>query len=91
MEYEKIIFALRCISRPDQKCIENQCPFFVKENIPEEMQQKCGMETWYSCDVDGVGLAAADAMERLVKERDMARAERDVVQKAYIAATGGAN
>ena len=70
MTVQEIIKALRCTANADCDCIREQCPFFVQEAIPEELRDKCdGMETWDSCDVDGVALAAADRLEQLVKTR----------------------
>ena len=63
-----IIRALRCTANTDCECIRKQCPFFVQEIIPEELWGKCGgKDTWDSCDVDGVALAAADRLERLLE------------------------
>ncbi len=78
MEYEKIISAIRlCGSTPNVLECSGQCAFYKGGDM-------------MNC-VPAMTKAAADAMEQLIKERDMARAERDAVQKALIAATGGAN
>lgn len=77
MEYEKIIAAIRlCGSSPSNFHCLGSCAFYNGGDM-----DKC---------IPAMTKAAADAMERLIKERDMARAERDAVHKAMIAAAGGA-
>ena len=76
MELEKIISAVRlCGSTPNVLECSGQCAFYKDGDM-----MKC---------IPAMTKAAADAMERLIKERDMARAERDAVQKAYIAELEG--
>ena len=66
MTDQEIIQALRCTASADFECIRERCPFFVQEDIPEGLREKCGgMEKWDGCDVDGVALAAADRLEEL--------------------------
>lgn len=74
MEYEKIISAIRlCGSQPNVLECSGSCAFYKGGDM-----MKC---------IPAMTDAAAYAMERLIKERDMARAERDAVTKAMI---GGA-
>ena len=37
-----------------------KCPFFKTEPIPEDLAVIVNLKEWPSCDVDAVGLAAAD-------------------------------
>lgn len=37
-----------------------KCPFYKTEPVPEDLAGKVNLTEWTSCDVDAVGLAAAD-------------------------------
>ena len=37
-----------------------KCPFYKTEPVPEDLAKKVNLTEWSSCDVDAVGLAAAD-------------------------------
>ena len=37
-----------------------KCPFYKTEPVPEDLAGKVNLTEWSSCDVDAVGLAAAD-------------------------------
>ena len=37
-----------------------KCPFYKTEPVPEDLAGKVNLTEWASCDVDAVGLAAAD-------------------------------
>lgn len=37
-----------------------KCPFYKTEPVPEDLSGKVNLTEWSSCDVDAVGLAAAD-------------------------------
>lgn len=37
-----------------------KCPFYKTEPIPEDLAVIVNLKEWPSCDVDAVGLAAAD-------------------------------
>ena len=37
-----------------------KCPFYKTEPVPEDLAGKVNLTAWSSCDVDAVGLAAAD-------------------------------
>lgn len=37
-----------------------KCPFYKAEPVPEDLAGKVNVTEWSSCDVDAVGLAAAD-------------------------------
>lgn len=67
MTDQEIIRALRCSSSVGSECRHEKCPFFAQEEIPEELREKCGRDTWGGCDVDSIALAAADRLEQLAK------------------------
>lgn len=65
---ETIVQALRCSSTPSGDCIGEGCPFFVEEEVPEDMVREIGRVKWPSCDVDAIGMAGAKIIERLMHE-----------------------
>lgn len=69
MTDKEIVQALRCTSTPGghtSNC--EQCPYWKKEQLNGRLKEKLGTDTWTSCDVDKVGLDAADLIERLTAE-----------------------
>lgn len=40
-----------------------KCPFYKMEPVPKNLAGKVNLTEWSSCDVDAVGLAAADQLE----------------------------
>ena len=61
--------ALRCTSTPgDHTSNCEQCPYWKKEQLNGRLKEKLGTDTWTSCDIDKVGLDAADLIERLTAE-----------------------
>lgn len=69
MTGQEIVQALRCTSTPGghtSNC--EQCPYWKKEQLNGRLKEKLGTDTWTSCDVDKVGLDAADLIERLTAE-----------------------
>ena len=80
MTDKEIIRALRCTSTPGglyEDC--TGCPYYRKEQLDAELKEKLGVDTWPSCDVDKVGMDAADLIERLTAENAKAEAERDAI------------
>lgn len=76
MENEEIVRALRCVSTaggPIGDC--KKCPFYKTEPVPEDLAGKVNLTEWSSCDVDAVGLAAADRIEAQAKGIDALRNE----------------
>ena len=52
-----------------------KCPFYKTEPVPEDLAEKINLTEWSSCDVDAIGLAAADLIEAQAKEIDALRNE----------------
>ena len=69
MTTKEIVRALRCTSTPgDHTSNCEQCPYWKKEQLNGRLKEKLGTDTWTSCDIDKVGLDAADLIERLTAE-----------------------
>ena len=69
MTDKEIIRALRCTSTPgglQEDC--TGCTYYRKEQLDAELKEKLGVDTWPSCDVNKVGMDAADIIERLTAE-----------------------
>ena len=69
MTDKEIIQALRCTSTPGglhEDC--TGCPYYRKEQLDAELKEKLGVDTWPSCNVNKVGMDAADIIERLTAE-----------------------
>lgn len=76
MSCEDIIRTLRCISTPgDHTSNCEQCPYWKKEQLNGRLKEELGTDTWTSCDIDKVGLDAADRIERLEAENKALRAK----------------
>lgn len=61
MRDQELVNALRCVSTaggPMGDC--KKCPFYKTDPVPEDLAGKVNLTEWASCDVDAVGLAAAD-------------------------------
>ena len=65
MKNEEIVRALRCVSTAGGENACEHCPYWKKEEVPEEERPIYGADTMHSCDVDRVGLDGADLIERL--------------------------
>ena len=68
MRDQELVNALRCVSTaggPIGDC--KKCPFYKTEPVPEDLVGKVNLKEWPSCDVDAVGLAAADRIEACLK------------------------
>ena len=75
MSGDDIIRALRCTSTPgDHPSNCEQCPYWKKEQLNGQLKEKLGTDEWTSCDIDKVGLDAADRIERLEAENKALRA-----------------
>ena len=53
------------------------CPYYRRENMNDELKEKLGTDTWTSCDIDKVGMDAADQIERDQKEIEALREENE--------------
>jgi hypothetical protein len=74
MTTKEIVRALRCTSTPgDHTSNCEQCPYWKKEQLNERLKEELGTDTWTSCDIDKVGLDAADLIERLTAENAVLR------------------
>ena len=76
MTDKEIVQALRCTSTPGslhEDC--TGCPYYRKEKLDAELKEKLGVDTWISCDVNKVGMDAADLIERLTAENEELRKE----------------
>ena len=61
MRDQELVSALRCVSTaggPMGDC--KKCPFYKTEPVPKNLKKAVNLTEWSSCDVDAVGLAAAD-------------------------------
>ena len=74
MTDKEIVQALRCTSTPGGPSGEcEKCPYWKKKRLNEQLKEKLGTDTWTSCDVDKVGMDAADLIERLTAENEALR------------------
>ena len=76
MRDTNLVNALRCVSTaggPIGDC--KKCPFCKTEPVPKNLAETVSLTEWSSCDVDAVGLAAADRIEAQAKEIDALRNE----------------
>ena len=76
MRDQELVNALRCVSTaggPIGDC--KKCPFCKTEPVPKNLAETVSLTEWSSCDVDAVGLAAADRIEAQTKEIDALRNE----------------
>lgn len=84
MTGKEIVQALRCTSTPGslhEDC--TGCPYYRKEQLDAELKEKLGVDTWPSCDVNKVGIDAADLIERLTAEN--AALEPEAVETVKLA------
>lgn len=65
---KEIVRALHCMSTPNGDCMGSDCPFYVEEEVQEDMAREIGRVKWPSCDVDDVGMAGAKTIDRLMHE-----------------------
>ena len=73
---EELVKALRCTATPGGPTGDcEMCPYYRRENLNDELKEKLGTDTWTSCDIDKVGMDAADQIERDQKEIEALRAK----------------
>ena len=90
MRDQELVNALRCVSTaggPIGDC--KKCPFCKTEPVPEDLAGKVNLTEWSSCDVDAVGLAAADRianqsthMAALQQEIEKLRGQNEQLREA---------
>ena len=85
MTDKEIVQALRCTSTPgDHTSNCEQCPYWKKEQLNGRLKEKLGTDTWTSCDIDKVGLDAADLIERLTAENAALREKVPLTEDTMI-------
>ena len=63
MRDQELIQALRCTSAPGGPIGDcEKCPFWKTENLTSEQSEQLGTDAWASCDIDRIGLEAADRL-----------------------------
>ena len=63
MSEQELIQALRCTSAPGGPIGDcEKCPFWKTENLTPEQSEQLGTDEWASCDIDRIGLEAADRL-----------------------------
>lgn len=71
MRDKELIRALRCTATGGTKCIGKERRFYKEEWLPEHLREMIGgKEYWGGCDVDRVGIEAADRLEELLEATD---------------------
>jgi hypothetical protein len=60
MNDQELVNALRCASTAGVMGDCKKCQFYKTEPVPEGLAGKLDLTEWSSCDVDGMGFAAAD-------------------------------
>lgn len=66
IDVNKLVDVLRCMAS-DAGCVIEDCPYRVTESIPIEYGGTVG-ELWTGCDIEQIGLDAADVLESLFWE-----------------------
>jgi len=63
MSNQELIQALRCTSAPGGPIGDcEKCPFWKKKKLTPEQSEQLGTDAWASCDIDRIGLEAADRL-----------------------------
>lgn len=63
MSDQELIQALRCTSTPGGPIGDcEKCSFWKTENLTPEQSEQLGTDEWASCDIDRIGLGAADRL-----------------------------
>lgn len=78
MTDQELIRALRCTSTPGGPLMDcEKCPYRVVEAVPEHLREQVGSDEWESCDVDKIGVDAADRLTSLMEDLERVTRERD--------------
>ena len=65
-----IVRALRCTCTSGSECEGKACAFYLEEVVDEKTRALIGDTVWSSCDVDQIGLDAADMLDALMEDND---------------------
>lgn len=83
LKQEELVKALRCTATPGGPTGDcEMCPYYRRENLNDELKEKLGTDTWTSCDIDKVGMDAADQIERDQKEIEALREKQQWIPVA---------
>lgn len=69
MTNQEIIRALRCTSSVPVECMEDACPFYRKDELPDGWEDKYPPDFFYGCNTDEIAIAVADRLEELTNEK----------------------
>lgn len=62
----EIVRALRCISTAQDRARDcAACRYWRKETLTPEYKEKLGVDEWGGCDIERIGLDAAEKLETL--------------------------
>ena len=65
---KEIAWALRCISTAQDRARDcAACRYWRKETLTQEQKEKLGVDEMASCDIDRIGLDAAELLEGLAE------------------------
>lgn len=67
---EDIVRALRCTCTTGMECDGQACAYCTVEELDEVTRQVLGKDVRTSCNVDGIGIDAADMISALLAEND---------------------
>ena len=62
--------ALRCTSTAGDVCDGNACPYWIEEKVEGKIRELIGDDVWCSCDIDRVGMDAAEMIEALLADNE---------------------
>ena len=83
MTDQELIRALRCTSTPGGPLMDcEKCPYRVVEAVPEHLREQVGSDEWESCDVDKIGVDAADRLTAVLGDLERVTRERDAAVEA---------
>lgn len=77
MSDQELIQALRCTSAPGGPIGDcEKCRFWKKEKLTPEQAEQLGTDAWASCDIDRIGLEAADRLAN--DQRHIAALQKEI-------------
>lgn len=60
-----------------------KCPYRVVEAAPEHLREQVGSDEWESCDIDKIGIDAADRLTAVLGELERVTRERDAAVESW--------